>query len=849
MAQPVLQIVGTAVGFAFGGPIGAAIGGAIGGYVGGLIDGPQQFEGPRLTDLKVSSSAYGQTIPLIFGRQNRVSGNMIWSSGLKEKSKKKKSGGKGGGGSETTTYTYSSSVAIAICDGTTSSFRKMVIGKIWANGKLLIDLQDLFFDVIDGAENDVIELQAKLDELNAKLIDPAYEDERRSIMIRIAITEQELADAQQNLSDAQDSSDQYLGIDGYGWSIDLGRISGNYNVGKIAFYPGSSYQLPDPTIEADKGAGNTPAYRGTVYAVLTDLQLADYGNSIPNLEFEVIYLDGNSARSIIAEISNKAGLEPTQYSIDTKLDDIVNGYVLARQSTAIAAIQPLMNAYAFDAVENGGQIRFTKRGKSPIAAIEAHEMAARQRTDGGADDTATFVRAPESSMPKVATVTYKDLERDYQDNTQLAEREGGDARNNINEQLAITLDNNTARKIVDRLLWESWVGRLSARFKVSDKWSFLKPSDVVTIKLAGVMSPFRIVNFTRGFDGIIEANAILEDPFIYDGATSGTSATIPEQEVQFVGDTIVYCFNAPLIYPNESDSSFNYSVDATETGWRGGFVYRSLDDVSYSEIYNTGTRNTTGFVTDALPNASSDYWDRVNKLTVTLNYQEHELESLPEEDVLNGKNAFWLGAKDGSVGEVIQFANATLVSASPKVYELSDLLRGRIGTEHYTDSHSSDDIFVLFESGLMATTDFGVTDWDKRRFYKGVSIYQSDGDIFNSQEFTNTGEKARPLSPVHAIANRDSSNNMTITWVRRSRGLVPEIGYGEVPLNETTELYEIDVYNGMNVVRTITATSPQASYSEAEQIADGLTPGDNVEIKIYQISETRGRGHEGVFTV
>ncbi len=56
----------------------------------------------------------------------------------------------------------------------------------------------------------------------------------------------------------------------------------------IFIYTGSETQLPDPTIEAAKGVGNVPAYRGQAYIVLTDFQLADYGNRIPNFEFEVV---------------------------------------------------------------------------------------------------------------------------------------------------------------------------------------------------------------------------------------------------------------------------------------------------------------------------------------------------------------------------------------------------------------------------------------------------------------------------------------------------------------------------------------------------------------------------------
>lgn len=61
--------------------------------------------------------------------------------------------------------------------------------------------------------------------------------------------------------------------------------------GNVAIYLGDESQLPDPTIEAELGAGNVPAHRGMAYVVFTNLQLGDYGNRIPNLEFEVITAD------------------------------------------------------------------------------------------------------------------------------------------------------------------------------------------------------------------------------------------------------------------------------------------------------------------------------------------------------------------------------------------------------------------------------------------------------------------------------------------------------------------------------------------------------------------------------
>ncbi len=55
----------------------------------------------------------------------------------------------------------------------------------------------------------------------------------------------------------------------------------------IAFYSGDEAQTPDPTIAAIEGLENAPHYRGTAYVVFENLQLADYGNRIPQFNFEV----------------------------------------------------------------------------------------------------------------------------------------------------------------------------------------------------------------------------------------------------------------------------------------------------------------------------------------------------------------------------------------------------------------------------------------------------------------------------------------------------------------------------------------------------------------------------------
>jgi len=53
-------------------------------------------------------------------------------------------------------------------------------------------------------------------------------------------------------------------------------------------HTGREDQAVDPLIEAIEGAENAPAYRGLAYVVFEDLPLDAYGNTIPQLSFEII---------------------------------------------------------------------------------------------------------------------------------------------------------------------------------------------------------------------------------------------------------------------------------------------------------------------------------------------------------------------------------------------------------------------------------------------------------------------------------------------------------------------------------------------------------------------------------
>src|SRR5205814_5319033 len=71
------------------------------------------------------------------------------------------------------------------------------------------------------------------------------------------------------------------------------------------FYDGDEDQLIDPLIGSIEGIANTPAYRGLTLVVFENLELADYGNRIPFLTFEIAAdEDPPAIGSILADASN-----------------------------------------------------------------------------------------------------------------------------------------------------------------------------------------------------------------------------------------------------------------------------------------------------------------------------------------------------------------------------------------------------------------------------------------------------------------------------------------------------------------------------------------------------------------
>lgn len=784
MAAIALGFLGSAVGGAIGGSIlgisAATIGGYIGSTLGGFIDQAvfgQTVEGPRLNDLMVTASTYGNAIPLAYGPNVRMAGNIVWSSGLIETSKKRRRGGKGSPGVSTREYSYHVHLAVALCEGEARRIKR-----IWANGKILF--QD------NGSGTDILPPGPPAPSI------------------------------------------------GLGW---VRAGNGMQQAAAIRFYRGTFDQQPDTLIESYLGAGNAPAFVGTAYVVIERLELADFGNRIPNLEFELEAQEQISVAEIVSDVSARAGV-PGIYASPVS-DRTVNGYVVGRPATAWGALQPLALAFNFDIADKGGALTVVRRGRAPIATFDPGDLAAIGISGDGGTSRGRAVSVPrehDRALPRRSAITYRDIDRDYQSSTEAAERQFGGSDTRLNAEIALNLTATEARRIADRLLHEAWAGRETVDLALTDQWIDLNASDAVAVPLGSAgLAYMRIERINRNRAGICEVSLRSDDPEVYRSVAVRQAPPVPSNELDLVGNTKLVLIDAPILLDANDDDGFYWAATGQNQGWRGADIQRSIDGgVSYDGFAAATGEGDIGTVAGTVPAGPVLVWDRATVITVTL-LPGGELESATEQQVYAGANVAWIGPANGQGGEYIQFATATLVG--PQTWQLSDLLRGRRGTEHAVGTHGPGETFVLMLSSSVGRGNYGAADWNRERVFRPVSVYQEFDDAAD-QVFTNTGEGRRPLSPVHPLILRNASNDVTLSWTRRTRLEVPGMGNGFVPLGEESERYEVDILVGANVVRTIAATAPQITYSAADQTADGITPGNPVTGRVHQISAVRGRG-------
>ena len=317
------------------------------------------------------------------------------------------------------------------------------------------------------------------------------------------------------------------------------------------------------------------------------------------------------------------------------------------------------------------------------------------------------------------------------------------------------------------------------------------------------------------------------------GSRTADSEILPSQP-KTPGPLTFHIMDLPRL-PKDTSGKYGEYIAGGSTLYYGTSIYKTVDGgESYSLVQKLDEKGTIGTASNALSKGPTEIWDYGNVLTVELVCGE--LESRTESAVLNGYNAALVG------DEIIQFQTAALIGY--KTYELSGLLRGKLSTEDGLGTHVVGERFVLLASdeiGLMAET---ADEWDEPREYKyGPQTLELLDPSYVDVTHTSTGRMAQCWSPCHISATRDAEGNVTITWIRRARNNYEWLNKKDVPLGESYEQYEIDIYNDAGeIVQTFVSSTTSLEYLTVAQLLGLRKISDAIRIKVYQVNDLRGRG-------
>ncbi len=546
----------------------------------------------------------------------------------------------------------------------------------------------------------------------------------------------------------------------------------------------------------------------------------------------------SSLAGILSDLCLRSGLDSGDISVD-KITDQVEGFIIGSQQTIRQAIESLQQAYFFDAVESDNVLKFVTRGGADVLSVPEDDLAPTPNANN--NDLFQITRQQEIELPRRVSVIYLDRLLNYQNSTQYSQREATLAQDMATLDIPLVLADQSAKNIADVSLFTRWVGRTGFQFNLPVKYARLEPTDVITVSISGVTHRMRIVSTHMQTPGVIRVTASAEDTSAYDFYTIPGQGTQLLQQNQNIPVTRLELLDIPAFPGDDNDKAvLRMGAAGLTNNWTGSAIYRSDDGgASYSRISDLIIPATTGSAYTVLASGPTAVFDQANTVTVVL-IGSGQLQNATEMAVLNGANAAILG------NEIIQFKTATLVE--PGKYTLGGLLRGRLGTEWAISSHAAGERFVLLNSAVskqtIANTVIGLL-----RNYKPVT-FNNTLSATVAQDFTYAGVALKPYSPVYVSGARDGSGNVTISWIRRTRlGGDWQDGV-DVPLNEVTELYEMDIMDGGDVVRTMTGlATPTAGYSAAEQTTDFGSPQSSVSVNIYQISAIIGRGYPATATI
>lgn len=523
---------------------------------------------------------------------------------------------------------------------------------------------------------------------------------------------------------------------------------------------GTEDQPVDPLIVSVEGA-RASAFRGIAYAVFEGLALAEFGNRIPQLTFEV--------EADVAPVDCDAiaqALSPLVRPGDPGMR--LAGFAASGGSVG-AVLAMLGDISDGQWVADRGAIRLTVPDAAAARTIGDDAMAA----EGPGRRGRRTIMA-EAVVPASVTVAHYDPARDYQIGMQRARRSGGVRDERLD--LAAALDASAARNLAESRLARRIAGRVRRIVTLGPAALAIGPGAIVTI--AGESGRWRVVEAAWEAMAVRLTCVALGQVVV---ALSASPGRIARPADRVIGATRLIAFEAPSLADDPLSSPRLSVMAAGGPGWRRANLAYSLDDgASWIALGPTAPPAVIGQVTAVTPGGGARLTDRRGAFEVRV---AEDLADADPAAIAAGANLAWIG------GELVQFARARPLGDG--LWRLSELRRGLRGTEAWIGRAQRGTDFALLDPGSVRTFDVPIAMLGRRVRFLAHGVGDDDSGVQASVEVS--GASVLPPAPVGWRCTRRPDGRVTIGWTRRSRIGWRWLDGVDAPLGEETERYRITI--------------------------------------------------------
>lgn len=559
--------------------------------------------------------------------------------------------------------------------------------------------------------------------------------------------------------------------------IGIGRIwadgkllrgsSGDLKVGgTLRVYTGTADQAADPLMVSLLGGDLCPAFRGTAYVVFEDLQLGEFGNRLPSLNFEVFCDEGALNLATLVQDA----VEEAQ--ADVPVDGILGFSCLDPLADTLAAWLPIVPIVC-DA--DGYGLTITQQDVAAPRML-GEPVAATGTGDFGGKGGYSWKRTPPAKSPP-RSLRYYDVDLDYQPGSQRAP---GSALSGQPKTLDLPVSTTGAeafRLICGAVQSDDWAQE-TIQWRCAELDPAVAPGRCVT--LPSVQGLWQVKDWEWRETGIeLSLARIPPAQALIRSATASGQANLASDLA--IGQTRIAAFELPSDGSGAGDAGLIYAaLSSSGSAWKGAVLYMDDGAGALTQIGTSGRQPATlGKALTALAAGPSHRLDRNNSVEIELANDDLALADASLRQLSAGSNRALLGT------EIVQFGRAVPLGGAK--WRLEQLLRARAGTEAAISGHAVNEPFVLLDDAVI--------ELDKSKLGSSNDILIAAMGLGDSDPVESAiacrGIATRPLSPVQGQAAPQSDGALSLSWTRRARGAWIWSDYVDVPLKEEREAYQV----------------------------------------------------------